>query len=527
MKKHIKLGFLILAVCLLSLFVFSACGDNDGDGNQDQPENSNLFIVQEGDNFILKGIFDQSQTEVVVPAYVTHIAYNAFAGNELLKKLTFEDGSQLVSMDTNVFDGCTSLEEVELPESIKEIPNYTFSGCSSLAKITMSNSITAIGVGAFFSCPIVFDIPETVIEIGDFSFADSGLRSIFITSRITSIGKQAFRDCTMLDEVIFDSNCQIQTIKESTFSGCTSLTEICIPSSVETIERYAFSDCTSLKKVDFEENSVLHTIKEYAFSGCDAITHLTIPNSIVDYGTDCLYSCVEITHLVAPVSVFSQLQHTYNLESVVITTGTEIPNNTFAGLSKLSEVILPNTITRIGDRAFSGCNLSSFTIPSSVEHIGSDAFSGCNFTTFTIPANVKTIGLGAFSSCTKLESIVFESDIQINTIPEWMFANCDRLSSIEIPEGVVSIGANAFTRCYMLDTVVLPSSLTTIGESAFSEIIVQTMYVNSMLASIGDYAISCVGQEVFFSGTMEEWASANSAITAPTIHCSDGDLTQN
>jgi len=130
--------------------------------------------------------------------------------------------------------------------------------------------------------------------------------------------------------------------------------------------------------------------------------------------------------------------------------------------------IIPNSITSIGNSAFSGCSsLTSIDIPNSVTSIGYWAFSGCtNLTSITIPNSVKSIEKRAFSGCTNLTSITIPNSV--TSIGDFAFYDCTNLISIDIPNSVTSIGEWAFWRCSSLTSVTIGNSVTSIGEWAFS-----------------------------------------------------------
>jgi hypothetical protein len=136
--------------------------------------------------------------------------------------------------------------------------------------------------------------------------------------------------------------------------------------------------------------------------------------------------------------------------------------------SSLSSVVIPSSVTSIGDWAFRGCSgLASVTIPSSVTSIGDSAFSWCSgLTSVTIPSSVTSIGDWAFLGCSGLTSVTIPSSV--TSIGGWAFSGCSGLTSVTIPSSVTSIGYYAFSGCSGLTSVTIPSSVTTIGGGAFS-----------------------------------------------------------
>ena len=120
--------------------------------------------------------------------------------------------------------------------------------------------------------------------------------------------------------------------------------------------------------------------------------------------------------------------------------------NAISGVTRITSVVIPNTVTKIGDAAFGGqSEITSITLPSSLIEIGRNAFQGCGFTSITLPASVRTIGIGAF-------------------------ATCRALTSVSLPASITTIGNDAFRLCVALTTVTIPSSVTriTFGTNVFT-----------------------------------------------------------
>ena len=158
---------------------------------------------------------------------------------------------------------------------------------------------------------------------------------------------------------------------------------------------------------------------------------------------------------------------------------TSIGNSAFSGCRGLKSVTIPNSVTSIGDNAFEDCSgLTSVTIPNSVTSIGETAFSNCSgLTSVTIPNSVTSIGYGVFGGCSGLESIVVESgnskydsrdncNAIIETATITLLAGCKNTT---IPNSVTSICFAAFQYCSGLTSVSIPNSVTEIGSYAFSD----------------------------------------------------------
>ena len=143
----------------------------------------------------------------------------------------------------------------------------------------------------------------------------------------------------------------------------------------------------------------------------------------------------------------------------------------FIGRRSLTSLVIPDSVTNIGDYAFSGCSsLSSVVIPDRVTSIGDCAFENCSsLTDIVIPDGVTNIGKCAFEGCRSLTDIVIPDGV--TSIGDCAFEGCRSLTDIVIPDGVTSIGDCAFANCFSLTGIVIPDSVTGIGKFAFSSCI--------------------------------------------------------
>ncbi|MBQ9038122.1 MAG: fibronectin type III domain-containing protein [Clostridia bacterium] len=146
---------------------------------------------------------------------------------------------------------------------------------------------------------------------------------------------------------------------------------------------------------------------------------------------------------------------------------TVIGESAFAGCSSLTGVSIPDSVTNIGVGAFEDCSsLTSVSIPDSVTSIGEDAFSWCSsLTSVSIPDSVTSIGDFAFYHCSSLTSVSIPGSV--TSIGHFAFDSCSSLTSISIPDSVTSIGHSAFDSCSSLTSVSIPDSVTSIEPSAF------------------------------------------------------------
>ena len=129
---------------------------------------------------------------------------------------------------------------------------------------------------------------------------------------------------------------------------------------------------------------------------------------------------------------------------------TTIGEEAFFGCTSLISVIVPDSVTTIEDYAFQYCeSLTSINIPYGVTFIGKRTFKNCSsLASITIPNSVTKIGDFTFSRCTSLTSIIIPNSV--TTIEDYAFSNCTSLKSIIIPDSVTLMGMLIFADCYNL-----------------------------------------------------------------------------
>jgi hypothetical protein len=119
----------------------------------------------------------------------------------------------------------------------------------------------------------------------------------------------------------------------------------------------------------------------------------------------------------------------------------------------MTSIVIPNSVTSIGDRAFDRCSLPSIILPDSVTTIGGAAFHDCSMTSITLGNSVESIGHYAFRDCSKLKSIVIPDSVTY--IGNGAFYNCGSLESIIMPDSITSFGNDVIRGCSSLKSLTL------------------------------------------------------------------------
>lgn len=466
---------------------------------------------------------------VTLPESVTEVGFGAF----------MESGIESVMipprcriLEEYCFSGCQDLAVVHLPTGIRTIgagafgANYelkTFEWYDSeeyeddtdsqtanaprrvaaTEPASLTYHLTVIGEQAFSNTGLTyFYVPETVVEIGFYSFYESPIARLDVAATtIPALDTEAFAEEQYNTTLIFVPDGMVDSYKADDAWGKFK----CYPNANDT-QMYAFADEEETQVyyagetggtaegsytvpdvvTDGENTYDVVAISASALKGTD-VTSVELPASVVSYGNSAFEGCEslvnvsyrepEATPVIAKVRK-SQIRKAAKAATASI--DASLGKNAFYGCKSLTSVELPADITSIPDGAFRECSsLTAFEIPETVTEIGRSAFEGSAIQSAVIPATVNSFGSRAYKSCTSL-------------------------TSVSLPENLYQISSQAFMGCTSLKTITIPESVCQIGSQAFADVDLESV---SSLATYPPY----VENENAFSNT----AYANACLYVP------------
>ena len=413
----------------------------------------------------------------------------AYAGDiDIPEAVTHDDITYSVTaIGFNAFSGCSALTAITLPKSINTIGDVAFSGCSSLTAITVEegnakydsrdgcNAIIETSTNTLlYGCNTTV-IPDGVTAIGIEAFSGcSALTTITLPKSLNDIGVRAFSGCTSLTTITLPSN--LKGLDTNAFLDCTGLIAITLPASVEYIGSSVFNGCSSLTAITVEEgnakydsrdgcNAIIETAINTLLCGCNTTV---IPESVTRIDDSAFLGC-GLKAITIPASVTYIGNQTFNDCSSLTAITVEEGNAKYDSRDGCNAIIETATNTLL-----CGCNTT--VIPESVTRIGFEAFSGCGLKAIFIHKGVESIGYTAFSSCSSLNAIAVEEgnakydsrdgcNAIIETATNTLLYGCN---TTIIPDGVTRILEYAFLDCTGLTTITIPASVASIGHKAFS-----------------------------------------------------------
>ena len=393
---------------------------------------------------------------VTIPDTITEIGQDAFSGCTGLTSIKLP--KNLKTLGGDAFRDCTGLTSVLIPKTVESIHTYSngffcpFRGCDNLQEVKFEDGMTRIPnlILGFCGAKLNIVIPDSVTEIGGYAFLNSGIVAVTIPDTVTEIEEDAFSGCTGLTSIKLPKNLKI--LGDESFRDCTGLTSVLIPKTVENTHSYYGGIYGPFRGCD--------NLQEVKFE--DGMTR--IPNLILGF-------CGAKLNIVIPDSVTEIGEAAFLNSGIVAVTipdaVTEIEEDAFRGCTGLTDIKLPDSVVNIGTKIFANCtSLTDVTLPNAWELIPASTFEGCTaLEKLVLPESVQYIRDGAFKNCTALKEIVWSKAPEL--IDSNAFYNCDAITEMDIPATVTSVGYQAFYDCDGLTKITIPDGVTSLGDSVF------------------------------------------------------------
>lgn len=301
---------------------------------------------------------------VYIPASVTEISYIAFCSCPNFKSYVVDPKNENYSSlngwlcnkngDT-VIDFPDGITDIVFPSSIKTIGRSAFDS-AEFEEITIPDTVTKIEDGAFANNSKLKKIvlSKNLKCVGDLFLSwCSSLEQVEFQGELEDLGSNAFSNCSNLKSITLPNG--ITELGDNLFSSCVSLENVVIPDTVKIIHEAAFYDCDSLTTISLPDGLV--RIDDFAFNNCDKLQSIAIPDSVTSIGDDVFTNCNNLTDLKIGSGIkkinYYDFKGVKGIKNLTLSEGLEeISSCAFTNQPNLKYVVIPKSVTSIGERAF-------------------------------------------------------------------------------------------------------------------------------------------------------------------------------
>ena len=457
-------------------------------------------------------------TEVKMPASVVEVGESAFSDCSGLEAVGFSEN--MTSIEARAFLDCAKLSELILPNSLREIGENAFSGCTGLETLSIPESVDSIGRSAFYNTGLeilVFNARNCMLVYESYSTAfPSSVRELEFGDAVECIPKYMCSKMTNLVKLKVGRN--VREMPSNCFSNCKNLETVewnavsmedagtPFASSVtqitfgKDVERIPENLCSKLKNLTSVLKSVhipdrVKSIESYVFEGCEALKEAVMGKEINYIGYSAFNSCSALENIVIPENVDSIAGFAFSdcsaLTSIVIPDNVEvIDDHAFSDCEKLVSLTMGKKVRKIDYRAFDDCTAldSVYWNAEAFRGNGSEGVLPHTFRKIVFGESVEYVPVGLCKDNANLTMVKMGSHIR--TIGASAFKQCTALKEVVLPPDVASIEESAFYGCTALQAVDFPASLEYIGNTAFANTGLTSLFIPSTVKSFGTYAFS-------------------------------------
>ena len=374
-----------------------------------------------------------------LPWYKNQSNGPVYLGNMLLEykgtmpvntTVTVKNGTYAIN--ENAFYNQKNLVDIVVPDSVERIGYNAFYGTEWFNDKPYYEPVYIGKVLYFYNFPWraaedydITDelvIPEGIVSISSAAFSGHcTFKNIVLSDSLEHIGDQAFAQCYYLEKITVSQNSRLKHIEDAAFYECNNLASPDFPKSLERIGINAFLFCEKLENINIPSG-----VKDIGLTAFE-------PNTLTSFSVDSRnpYYCTDENGIL------------YSRDKTTV----------FASYQKITveEIILPDTVKKIGAQAFVTSPVKRFVLPDSVEEIAFEAFGESSVESINIPYGVKRINDYAFNFCVNIKEI-------------------------EIPKTVEFIDSKAFNLCHNLKKIVIPAEVKYIADDALSDCNILVIY---------------------------------------------------
>ena len=452
-------------------------------------------------------------TEIRLSASLTSIGAAAFENCTKLAEITLPESVTNAGM--YVFHNCTALNTVTLPASLQALGEFAFDGCEKLKTVIVPKDSSAEQYCSLRDIEYIYTGSSTEAIPTEAPHGVCGKNLIWTldndgTLTISGFGKMDDYDAIYSEPDEYGGSFLLRTT--APWYGRT-IYRVVVEEGVERIGSYAFYHCEMLRTIHLPDT--LKAAGSYAF-GFTKVVDMDLPDSLTSIGASLFFGCHSLESVKLPAGIKL------------------IPADMFCGCDVLRDIVLPETVQRIDTYAFCYCSsLREINLPAAVFDIGSKAFGECTglenvivargsyaeeycrkqglpytYIDGTKPENSGSVyeeGRCGANLSWKLEdgTLTISGTGAMDNYTTKMSGNsvagvtspwdARPIDTIIVEEGVTSIGDRAFTYLDKVTEIDLPETLVSIGSEAFGETAITAIQVPESVKTIG----SCAFQGCF------------------------------
>lgn len=407
-------------------------------------------------------------------------------------------------IEADAFKGCDSLEAVYFEGTIDQWCSITFVGGEESNPLAAGNSVKLFCQGE----EIVGDllISGSIEEIKPYAlYKYSAITSLTLSEGIKSVGDYSFANSTKLESLNLPST--LEAIGKRAFGG-SSITALRLPDSLKSIDAQAFDSCQALETVEFGSN--LNSIGQSAFAFCRKLQSFTLPQSLMEIKTGAFSECSSITSFSLPEGVtrvsVSLLSGCKSLTEITLHDGvSELGERAFISCSSLEEISIPSGISVIPDSAFQYCiSLKTINLHENIKEIGNFAFYNCAITELNLSDSTTKIGKRAFAGCNSLTDVKIHGIVEIPD-EALIFESCTNIKSAKIPTSLLPSIKDSGDK---LERLVLTfGNLSLDSISPFTSLTSLTLPSN--IESISKGSSSATVHSLYYPENLSDWAGVS------------------